>query len=233
VISFVIPAHNEEGLIGATVRAVHDAAAGLEHEVIVADDGSTDRTAEVARGEGAVVVRIEARHIAAARNAGARASSGEMLVFVDADTIVPREALREAVRAIEAGAVGGGASIQFDRWVPLYARLMVGVIAWLFRLLRLTGGCFLFCRRDAFEAAGGWDERYFVGEEVHLCRALKRFGKFVIVRTRVTTSGRKLRTYSAREVMGTLLRLSARGMNAGRTREGADLWYGERRKDVG
>jgi glycosyltransferase involved in cell wall biosynthesis len=231
VISFIIPAHNESELIGGTVRALREAAERLEHEIIVVDDGSTDRTADTALREGAAVVGVGARHIAAARNAGARASRGEMLVFVDADTIVPRGAVREAVLAIERGAVGGGAGVRFDGWVPVYARVMLAVLVWVFRALRLTGGCFLFCRRDTFEAAGGWDERFYVGEEVRLCRALKRFGKFVVIRERVVTSGRKLRTYSAREVLGTMLRLGVRGLNAGRTREETEMWYGERRED--
>lgn len=232
MISFVIPAHNEEALIGATVRALRRCGAG-ELEVIVADDSSTDRTGEVAEREGARVVRIQKRHIAAARNAGARAARGEMLIFVDADTIVPSAAVKEAVRAIEGGAVGGGAGIRFDGWVPVYARVILAGLVWLFAVLKLSGGCFVFCRRDAFEAAGGWDERYYVGEEVHMCRALKRYGKFVLIREKVMTSGRKLRTYSAREVLGTLVRLSIRGVGAGRSRKGTEMWYGERRVDEG
>ena len=156
-----------------------------------------------------------------------------MLVFVDADTTVPRETLRQAVRAIERGAAGGGAGVRFDGWVPLYARVMVAMLVRLFRMLKLTGGCFLFCTREAFDASGGWDERYFVGEEIHMCKAIKRIGKFVILREPVVTSGRKMRTHSAREVLGTLARLSLQGMKGGRTREGKEMWYGERRADVG
>ncbi len=231
MISFVIPAHNEEGLIGATVRALKKC--GTEHEIIVTDDSSTDRTGEVAEREGARVVRIESRHIAAARNAGANVAKGEMLVFVDADTMVPAAAVREAVLEIEAGAVGGGAGVRFDGWVPWYARVMLGALVWLFGVLKLSGGCFVFCRRDAFDAAGGWDEKFYVGEEIHFCRALKRHGKFVVIRERVVTSGRKLRTYSAREVLGTMLRLGLQGMNGGKSRKGTEMWYGERRVDVG
>jgi glycosyltransferase involved in cell wall biosynthesis len=231
VISFIVPAHNEEGLIGATVRSLHHAAAGLEHEVIVVDDASSDRTAEVAAGHGARAIRVEHRHIAATRNAGAKASTGQMLVFVDADTTVPREALKQAVLALERGAIGGGAGVKLDAWVPVYARVMLWVMIRLFRMFRLTGGCFLFCTREAFDASGGWDERYYVGEEIHLCKALHKLGEFVIIRERVVTSGRKLRTYSAGEVLGTMWRLAKKGMKGGMTREGTELWYGERRDD--
>lgn len=232
MISFIVPAHNESALIGTTVRAIHAAADGLEHEVIVVDDGSTDGTGPVAEAAGARVLRVDHRHIAATRNAGARVANGQLLIWVDADTLVSKDVVREAVKVVEGGAVGGGAGVRFDGWVPVYARAILWFLLRLFRLLRLTGGCFLFCTREAFDASGGWDERYFVGEEIHMCRALHRLGRFVILRETVVTSGRKMRTYSAREVLGTLVRLSLQGMKGGRTREGKELWYGERRVDT-
>ena len=233
MISLIVPAHNEETLIEGTVRSLQRAAAGFEHEIIVVDDASSDRTGEIAAGLGARVVRVEHRHIAATRNAGGKASRGQMLVWVDADTQVPREALRQAVRAIEGGAVGGGAGVSMDGWVPVYARVMLWLMLRLFRMLRLTGGCFLFCTREAYDASGGWDERYYVGEEIYMCKALHKLGKFVIIREPVVTSGRKLRTYSGREVLGTMLRLIVQGPKGSRRREGKEMWYGERRADTG
>lgn len=90
MLSFIIPAHNEESAIVATIRAIATAAAGAQapHEIIVVDDASTDRTAEWAAAEGARVVTIACRQIAAARNAGARAALGATFVFVDADTLI-------------------------------------------------------------------------------------------------------------------------------------------------
>ena len=90
-ISIIVPAHNEEALLGGTLRALGRAAANLgeDCEIVVVDDGSTDRTAEIAATLGARVVRVDVRHIAAARNAGARAAIGDVFVFVDADTLVP------------------------------------------------------------------------------------------------------------------------------------------------
>ena len=77
-VSFVIPAWNEEKLLGPTLDALHPAAAslGTSYEIVVADDASDDATPDVARARGARVVRCGGRHIAAARNAGARAASG-------------------------------------------------------------------------------------------------------------------------------------------------------------
>src|SRR5258708_2014695 len=110
VISIIIPAYNEEALLGGTLRALGAATdvLNLPHEVIVVDDGSADRTAEIARAHGARVVAVSVRHIAAARNAGAKVATGNLLVFVDADTLVSPEVLQGAVAAVRAGAAGGG-----------------------------------------------------------------------------------------------------------------------------
>jgi glycosyltransferase involved in cell wall biosynthesis len=200
----MIPAYNEEACLGRTLEAIHAAARTLEKpfETVVADDASTDGTAALARQHGAQVVEVNHRQIAATRNAGARATRGEMLIFVDADTIVTAAAVRAAVAAMHGGASGGGCAFRFDRPVPLYGRVMEGLASPLYRLLGLASGCFLFCTRDAFEAFGGFDETMFGAEEAAMSRALPRHGRFVVVHEAVTTSGRKLRAHSAREVLG-------------------------------
>src|SRR5512145_1706554 len=106
VISFVVPAHNEELLLGRTLAAIHDAARRAErpYEIVVADDASTDRTATVAVEHGARVVPIVRRQIAAARNAGAAAAVGDILIFVDADTIVSPEVVAATLAALSDGA---------------------------------------------------------------------------------------------------------------------------------
>jgi hypothetical protein len=122
-----------------------------------------------------------------------------MLVFVDADTIVTPAAVRAAIVAMRGGAVGGGCTVRFDGRLPLYARVLTAIAVHLYRAIRLASPCFLFCTREAFRAAGGFDETLFAAEEVAMSKALRRQGRFVILREPVTTSGRKLRAYSARE----------------------------------
>ena len=235
MISFIVPAYNEERLLGATLLALHAAArsTGEPYEVIVADDGSTDRTAAVAEGSGARVVRIARRQIAAARNAGARAALGDCLVFVDADTIVDEIVVRATVQAMHEGAVGGGAAVRFDGRVPRWANLLLPPVVWAFRVIGIAAGCFLFCRRSAFEAVGGFDETLYGAEEIAMSRALRRHGRFVVLRQSVATSGRKLRTYSVLEILRMVARLVVRGPSALRSREGLELWYEERREDPG
>jgi hypothetical protein len=146
-------------------------------------------------------------------------------------TIVNEAAVRAAVVALRDGAVGGGAAVAFDGSVPLYARLLLPVFVRIFRAAGLATGCFLFCTRSAFEAVGGFDEAFFGAEELVMSAALKRHGKFVVLRQAVTTSGRKLRTHSVGEMLMLLGRLALRGSKAVKQRQGMDLWYAERRED--
>jgi glycosyltransferase involved in cell wall biosynthesis len=233
VLSFVVPAYNEELLIARTLTALTEAGAALDEpfEIVVADDASTDRTAAIAREHGARVVPVQHRQIAATRNAGARAATGEWLVFVDADTAVTSAAVRGALEAMRAGAAGGGSAFRFDGRVPRFGRVLQRIAVPLYRALGLASGCFLFCTRRAFETVGGFDERLFAAEEAAMSRALHRAGRFVVLREAVVTSGRRLRTYSGRELLGLLARLLFSGERGLRTREGKELWYGERRPD--
>jgi len=235
VISFIIPAYNEERLLGRTLAAIKLAATALDEpfEIIVADDASTDRTAEIAIEHGAVVTSFCHRQIAATRNAGAKVARGEMFLFVDADTIVSKAAVLGAVKAMRNGAVGGGCAFRFDEPLPNYARVFQAFAVLLYRVLKLASGAFLFCTRDAFKSVGGFNERLFGAEESVMSQALKRCGRFVVLRASVTTSGRKLRAYSAREVFGLLARLAISGPRSVRRRDGLELWYGERREDPG
>ena len=231
--SFIVPAWNEAGLIGATLDAIHAVARALDepYEIVVADDGSTDETAEIAERHGARVVKVAHRQIAATRNSGARDAKGEFFIFVDADTIVNATVVGAALQALRTGAVGGGAAVGLDEDVPWYAKVMMPMFATAFRTLGLAAGCFVFCTRSAFEAVGGFDETYFGGEEIIFSRAMKRLGRFVVLRRTVRTSGRKLRTHSVIEMWSFMIRLAFRGLKGVRQREGMDLWYAPRRRD--
>src|SRR5881394_2877655 len=120
MISFIVPAYNEEHELSDTLAAIHAAASGaaLPYEIIVVDDASTDATPKIASDAGAKVIPINRRQIAAARNAGARASQGEYLFFVDADTRINRAHVREGIAVLEGGNAGGGARVAMDGFVP-------------------------------------------------------------------------------------------------------------------
>lgn len=233
LVSFVIPAHDEELSLPQTLRAIRSAATeiGFEHEIVVADDASTDRTAEVALAGGARVVSHQRRQISATRNVGARAATGEFLIFVDADTRVTTAAVRDAVGALRSGAVGGGALVTFDGRVPRYASALLVVLSLCFRLTKRCGGAFVFCTREALERAGWWDESVFAAEEIYFAREMKRLGRFVIIGPTVVTSGRKLRTHSGWEILGFMLRAAIGGKRVIADRSRLPLWYAPRRAD--
>ncbi len=229
MISFIIPAHNEELLIGRTIGALRTSTADINepYEIVVVDDSSTDKTSTMAADCGARVLSVHCRQIAAARNAGAAQARGDLLLFVDADTDVPGTVVGAAVHVMRGGAIGGGARARFDGPTPIYGR----VLAWLWRWIiqrfgHMASGCFLFCTRRGFEAAGRFDETLYAGEDVALSRRLRRLGRFVILQELVVTSGRNMRSHSAFEVLRLVAGFVLRGLGFFKTRRG--LWYGIR-----
>ena len=240
----VIPAWNEADFLGATLavaRAAMDEVAerarargaSREGELVVVDNNSTDDTAKIARAGGATVVFEPVNRIASARNAGARGAAGEALVFVDADTHVSAPLLGAALERLAAGrTVGGGSTIAPDR--PVSGAARAGLELWnrIGRTMRLAAGCFVFARRDAFEAVGGFDERVYAGEEIFLSRALKRWGRArglafeVLDVAPIETSVRKLDWYSpaalARQAAVVFLPGALRSRRLTRT------WYDDR-----
>jgi glycosyltransferase involved in cell wall biosynthesis len=233
ILSFIVPAHNEEQLLGRTLAGLHAAAraAGETYEVIVADDASSDRTADVARAAGARVVHVTNRQIARTRNDGAAVASGQLLIFVDADTHVPVGTVLATLAAWRSGAVGGGASVHLDGRLPLHVRLFMPAFRLGMRAARLAAGCYVFCTPAVFTAIGGFDERLFAGEELAFSRAARRHGRFVVLPDPVISSGRKVRTYAPRELLPLVAAFARRGPAALRSRAGLGLWYDDRRHD--
>src|SRR5688572_32987220 len=126
MISFVVPAHNEEACLGRTLDAIHASARAvqIEYEIVVANDASTDSTTNIAESHGAKVVHVNHRQIAATRNSGARTARGARIFFVDADTVINPKTLQAALRVMDRGAVGGGAPVWVEGPVPIYVRVI-------------------------------------------------------------------------------------------------------------
>ncbi len=182
-ISVIIPAFNEEAYLPSTLRSIEAAAAHLraepnaDTEIFVVDNDSTDETALVAREMGASVVHEPVRSIAKARNSGALSAQGEVLVFIDADVLVPPALLSSIHDAMsDPDCIGGGVDVKYRP-----RRLAIRFYLQLWRILaRLTGmvqGAAQFCRTNAFEKVGGYDERAWIGEDVDFYWSLKRFAK--------------------------------------------------------
>lgn len=234
-LSFVVPAHNEELLLPATLASIDAAAQDVDatYEIVVASDASTDATVQVAQQAGARVVEVDLRQIAAVRNAGAAASTGERLIFVDADTLVNAQLIEATLAAFDAGVVGGGCEVKLEGKLPLWSKLAMLTFGFVYsRVKQRAAGCYVFATRQAFDAVGGFDQTLYAAEEIAISQALKRQGKFVVLRESVRTSGRKIRTWSFLELLGLLGRYVWRGKKAFQQRQGLDVWYGPRREDT-
>jgi glycosyltransferase involved in cell wall biosynthesis len=176
--SVVIPAHNEELLLPRALAAIDRAADQADGavEVIVVANRCTDATADVARAAGALVVDDDARNIAAVRNIGAAAARGDVLLTVDADSVMAPNTFREVDRILATGrVVGGGTKVLPERWSAgiLATYAMVEVLV---RVTRLGGGLF-WCLRSDFEAIGGFDESLPLAEDLDFARRLRAHGK--------------------------------------------------------
>jgi glycosyltransferase involved in cell wall biosynthesis len=237
-LSVVIPAYNEERLLPATLQHIREGLAacarrGWQGELIVCDNNSTDRTAEIARAGGAQVVFEPVNQIARARNAGANAASGEWLLFVDADSSPSAGLFLDTLQAIGSGrCVGGGATIALPG-AALAVRAWVGAWNLLSRTARWAAGSFLFCEAAAFQTIGGFSEQLYAAEEIDLSRRLKarfRSREFVILhRHPLLTSGRKAELYTPREHVAFLWRLLTGGRRTLRSRDACSVWYDGRR----
>lgn len=235
MISFVVPAHNEQACLGRTLEAIHISAraTGQPYEVIVVDDASTDDTADIARRHNASVVRVNHRQISATRNAGARAANGDRIFFVDADTVINARAVAAALRHMDRGAVGGGAAAKLDDGnVPIYIRLLSTLAVPITKLIGFTGGAFMFCTREAFQATGGFSERLFWGEEGVFALALKREGCFAVLWQPVLTSGRRFRKISGLQLLAGGVRLLISPVKFFTQRAPVEkVWYDSNRAD--
>lgn len=183
-LSLVIPAWNEAALLPRLLASVERARrrwieaghAAAELEIIVADNGSTDATARIARDHGCRVVPVEKRVIAAARNGGAAAASGEIVCFVDADSVLHPDCLLAVADAMrESRTLGGATGVTMERW-------SAGIVAtWtmVLPLVWLTGfdTGLVFWRRADFEALGGYDENRLIAEDVDFLWRLTRLGR--------------------------------------------------------
>lgn len=229
MISFIVPAHNEELWIGkclGSIRTTMDKVAE-RYEVIVVDDASTDSTPHISQEAGVRTLRVEHRKISAVRNAGAQAACGEVFIFVDADTQVNERAVSAALAALRAGAVGGGCLIDLEGSTPIWARLLLFFGVLVARLLRWACGCFVFCTREAYVATGGFSESMYAGEDLAFVQALKKVGRFVVLKPKVVTSGRKLDVAGPWDVIKLALTIACRGPRY-ESKWVLDILYGRR-----
>ena len=239
-ISLIIPAFNEEKLLVQTLRSVKAAARAFERrnwtaELIVCDNNSTDRTAELARSEGAQVVFEPVNQISRARNTGAAAATGDWLIFVDADSCPSLELFDEVAEVILQGQSLGGGSLVCMETALFWARAACWAWNGISRWKTWMAGSFIFCEARAFRQLGGLSQELYVSEELEFSERLKALarkeGKRVVILHRhpLLTSARKIHLYSPMDYIRLLARATFTRGRAFKDRSACIPWYDGRR----
>jgi glycosyltransferase involved in cell wall biosynthesis len=191
MISVVIPAHNEEDYIAATLEAVNRQ--NYPHfEVIVVANGCTDRTALAALDECERLVVLSSKSLGIARNLGAKLAEGELLLFLDADTILEPGALEIAAHKMKGDYAVGTFKGRPATQRPVF-RLIYAMKNFLHRWSIHEGSSgVIVCRRDDFLAVRGFDEALEVRENSELIHRLRGFGRYLYLdETTAITSMRR------------------------------------------
>ena len=179
--SLIIPAHNEQAFLPGLLNTVD--AARINYiggsdaiEVIVADNASTDRTAEIASARGCLVVNEEIRIIAAVRNTGAAAARGEILTFVDSDTRIHPDTFNVIDQAMSnERIIAGSTGVSMERISPGIFITYIFMVPMVWATRMDTG--VVFCRKSDFMTIGGYNEQKLFAEDVDFLWRLRRLGR--------------------------------------------------------
>lgn len=230
-ISFVVPAFNEEALLPSCIAAIRAeiARAGIEAELIVVDNASTDRTSEVARAAGVTLVQEPTKGLVAARRAGFLASRGTLVANIDADTLIPAFWIDRVLAAFAKDPKLVTLSGPYDYYdVPmrlrLSARVFYGVAfctysfnRWVLGVGSMVQGGNFVVLRAAMESIGGFSDDFeFYGEDTDVARRMSKVGNVTFTwELMAQSSGRRLQgdglfmtgvRYSANYIWATFLR---------------------------
>lgn len=189
LVSIIIPAVDEANSIGKTIAAIDRN--DVPFEVLVVDGGSADHTPEIATLAGARIIRSSRRQRAYQLNLGATHACGQVLLFLHADTILPRGALRLIVEALDDVKTVGGAFMRQYASRSLVLRATCCLARWRNQLIGWhLGDQAMFVRRASFFQLGGFRgvDRF---EDLDFSRRLRKFGQTVTLRPRVTSSARR------------------------------------------
>jgi glycosyltransferase involved in cell wall biosynthesis len=196
-ISISIPAHNEANYLDATL----DALTRQDYpncEIIVVANGCTDRTAEVAQEKCHRLVTLSEKGLGVSRNVGAALASGDLLIFLDADTLLEPGALRIIAEQFTERHAGGTLKGRPDSDRFAY-RVIYGLKNFIHRFVVRNGSSgVIICWKKHFASVGGFDETLELRENSELIRRLKRFGSYKYIG--VTSAVTSMRRYDRRGV---------------------------------
>jgi len=178
-LSVVIPAYNEERYLPDTLRALKAALIPVpDSEIIVVDNESPDTTRNIAASFATRIVTESEHNIGKVRNTGGEAAEGDVIVFVDADTIVRPGTFEKIIDATsDPKCLGGSVKVEYETasraWVRFFMR------SWTFwaRFTKMRQGALQFCRSDIFRELGGYDKTIYVGEDIEFHWRLDKLAK--------------------------------------------------------
>lgn len=201
-ISLVIPAYNEEKYIRDCLEHVSMYGKGFFSEIIVVDNASTDKTAEIAKSFPEVhVVKEERKGTSAARQCGFETATGDIIAFIDADTRMPKEWPGKVIESFanhpQIVSVSGP-YVYYDMnkwqkfWVWVYWHILAVPLYWIIGYM-IVGGNFAI-RRDTLIKMNGFDTSIeFYGDDTNVARRASKFGKVLFTSSLVMiTSGRRV-----------------------------------------
>lgn len=233
----VIPAHNEEHYIRKCLTSIQTASQNVKPdtvEIIVVANRCTDKTESIAKEFGARVLTNDDKCIASVRNTGVRAASGEIIVTIDADSMMSPYSLREAKELLESGIyIGGGTNPKFDRAsIGIAVSAMYVAINLIPVMLKnggfLSGAMFWFYKKD-FLAIQGFDESLVSLEDMDFAVRLKKYGKTMrkkygtLKKSFLVTSSRKFDEFGDWYLIKN--RKLTKQIFTGKNREAADQFY--------
>ena len=208
--SIIIPAYNEEQCLPETLGRIRQALsiAACPSEVIVVDNDSQDKTKQVAESFGSTIVMEKEHNISRVRNAGAENSTGDVLIFIDADTLVPETLFQKILTVMEdEKCFGGAVAVEYGgfrrKWMKYY------LLGWKFwgMVFNMAQGAAQFCRKSMFKELRGYDQTIFMGEDVEFYWRLSKFAKrqkgylHFIKHPKVVTSTRRFDKMSLRRTL--------------------------------
>jgi glycosyltransferase involved in cell wall biosynthesis len=199
-VSVIIPAYNEEQFLPETLRRIGKSLtlAACPSEIIVVNNDSLDETRDVAEALGAQVVHAKEHNISIVRNAGAKNATGDVLIFIDADTLVHETLFQKITAALQdEKCFGGAVAVEYGdfkrSWMKFY------LMGWKFwgSVFNMKQGAAQFCRKPVFEELAGYDPTIFIGEDIEFYWRLSKLAKqndgylYFVNHPKVITSARR------------------------------------------
>ncbi|PCI25443.1 glycosyl transferase family 2 [Candidatus Peregrinibacteria bacterium] len=199
-ISIIIPAHNEEKYLGSCLQSIQNNTKTDSVEIIVVLNRCSDKTEEIAKQYGAITIINDEKNLSAIRNYGIQQAHGEIIITIDADSIMSPHFIEEVQKNIDSNIfIGGGSPIKPERR-SLGIFVTEIMISGLLKVFGISAGAF-WLRKNIWKELGGFNENLSVAEDIDFALRLKKYAKNkdlkygTLKKSFITTSCRKFDVY--------------------------------------